>query len=346
MASVVARDELKRRLVEWIEIPSVTGDEEDYALDLERSLVRAGFAVELQDVGEPNSGGRRRFNVLACAQQPDVVFCTHIDTVPPFFPSRIDREYVYGRGACDAKGQAVAMIEAGRRLLEAGTAKVGFLFTVGEEIDSVGASAADQLADPWRPKHVIIGEPTDERFIGAHKGIYKVRLVAKGVAGHSSQDIGPSAVHELVGCAHGLLGASWGSHDLLGPGTLNFGTISGGVAPNVVADHAETDLLIRTVESPEVVEARVREHLGEHVEIVPTYKAYAPVEFHVPEGEEPLGVAFGTDAPHMQSWGKPLLYGCGSILDAHTDDEKLELASLERCVERHVRTVSELLQGA
>jgi acetylornithine deacetylase len=190
---------------------------------------------------------------------------------------------------------------------------------------------------------VLVGEPTSNTFVAGHKGIFKARLVAKGVAGHSSQDVGPSAVHELVGCCARLVRDAWGEHPLLGRGTLNVGQISGGVAPNVVADHAEAEVLVRTVEAPQVVEGRLRGHLGEHVSLDRTAKAYAPVEFHVPEGEVGVPAAFGTDAPHMPRWGRPLLFGCGSILDAHTDHERVAKSDLLACVERHVRTARELL---
>ncbi|MCB9913625.1 MAG: M20/M25/M40 family metallo-hydrolase [Planctomycetes bacterium] len=325
-------------LVDWIEIPSVTGDERDYGDALVRRLEALGFDCERQDLAPG------RFNVLARAGAPRVVLCTHLDTVPPFFGSRRDREFVYGRGSCDAKGQAAAMIEAGRRLLAEGVTDFGYLFTAGEEVDSAGARLADaRLAEPWRPRWVVIGEPTGNRFVRGHKGLCKATLVARGVAGHSSQDVGPSAVHELARCSCRLLDASWGRDDVLGPGTINIGEFHGGVASNVVADRAVAEVLVRTVEEPEVVLARLAALLGEHVAVAGSAKAYAPVRFEVPAGEDALVVAFGTDAPHMPRWGTPLLYGPGSILDAHTDGEKVPLRALEEAAARHVRTVRDLL---
>jgi len=331
--------ELFDQLVDWIEIPSVTGQEDDYADALARALSAAGFDVQKQRVAEGRS------NVLARAGNPDVVFCTHLDTVPPFFGSRVDADFIYGRGSCDAKGQAAAMLAAGAKLLAQGEDRIGFLFTVGEETDSVGAAFADQHLDaPFPPRYVIIGEPTGNQFVRGHKGIYKARLVAHGVAGHSSQDVGPSALHELIHCTHSLLACQWGQHPVMGAGTINVGLFSGGIASNVVADQAEAELLIRTVEDPDVVEARIRANLGEHVELDANFKSYGPVDFHTPEGEDALVVAFGTDAPHMRRWGMPLLFGAGSILDAHTAGEKVGKRELVDCVERHVRTATELLQ--
>jgi len=331
-------DGLFRELADWIEIPSITGEEGDYGDALQRALERRGFSVERQNVGPG------RFNLLARAGQPDVVFCTHLDTVPPFFPSRRDRTHLHGRGACDAKGQVAAMLCAADQLLASGEDRIGFLLTVGEEEDSDGAAFANlHRKAPWPGRFVIIGEPTDNTFVRAHKGIVKAHLRACGVAGHSSQRVGPSAIHELVGACARLLETEWGHDEDLGPGTLNLGTIGGGLASNVVAPAARAELMVRTVEPSARVIERVRKLLGEHVLIDEMSKATEPVRFEVPPGEASQIVAFGTDAPHLTGWGKPILFGCGSILDAHTDHEKVELRAVEECAARHVRTVVELL---
>jgi acetylornithine deacetylase/succinyl-diaminopimelate desuccinylase-like protein len=333
--------ELWSELQEWVAIPSVTGSEGDYADALARRLRTLGLEVELQSVAPGRS------NVLARRGSPRVVFCTHLDTVPPFFGPREDAEFVHGRGSCDAKGPALAMLAATRALLDGGEDRLGFLFTVGEETDSAGARRANErLAEPWRPRYVVVGEPTENRFVRAHKGAFKGKLVARGVAGHSSQAIGPSAVHELVRCAARLIEQDWGTHPHLGAGTLNVGLISGGVAPNVVADRAEASLLLRAVESPEVCERKLRAHLSEHVEFQAHGANYGPQEFFVPPGAEPIEVAFGTDAPHMPRWGQPLLYGPGRILDAHTDHERVSKRSFERAIADYQRVAQDLLARA
>jgi acetylornithine deacetylase len=326
--------DLVRALLEWVDIPSVTGSEGDYGDALARSLSELGLDVERQAL----SPGR--FNLLARAGDPQVVLCTHQDTVPPWLPPREDREFVHGRGSCDAKGPAVAMLAAARELLAGGEKRFGILFTVGEEADSAGAVLANErLSDPWRPRCIILGEPTGLRWVRAHKGAYKARLSARGVAVHSSQPAGPSAVHELVRCANRLLSESWGSHPVLGEGMLNIGLIRGGIAPNVVADSAEADLLVRVVEPVETVRARVERCLGEGVTLAETSKPYAPVEFAVPDGEEGIAVAFGTDAPHLSRWGRPMLLGPGSVEDAHTDHERVEKRALEAAAAKYARAV-------
>jgi acetylornithine deacetylase len=329
------------RLCDWIAIDSVSGREGDYGDALARHLAALGFAVERQTV-EPG-----RFNVLARAESPELVFCTHLDTVPPFFgPSRAGA-VVHGRGACDAKGPALAMIEAARRLLDSGERRIGFLFTVGEETDGGGAQHADRVSGPgWRPRWTIIGEPTDNRFVRGGKGVFKGRLTARGVASHSSRPLGPSAIHELVRTLARLLEDGWGEHPVFGRGTINFGLVEGGVAANVVAPAASASVMVRVVEDPAAVEARIRGHLATEVELA-AEKSYGPVEFHVPRahGTAAPVVAFGTDAPWLTRFGKRLLYGPGSIDDAHTEHEKLARDSFERAVSDYERTARELLGG-
>ena len=325
--------DLVRTLLDWIDIPSVTGAEGDYGDALAGALRGIGLDVERQEVAPG------RFNVLARAGDPRVVFCTHQDTVPPWIPPREDRDLVHGRGACDAKGPAVAMIAAARALLDSGEDRIGLLFTVGEETDSAGAAVANErLAEPWRPRSVIVGEPTGLRWVRAHKGAFKCRVSAKGVAGHSSEPAGPSAIHELVRFGNRLLAEGWGRHPVLGEGTVNIGRIQGGVAANVVADAAEAELLVRVVEPIEVVRARVERCLGKDMTIAITSKACPPTEFEIPDGEEEgIAVAFGTDAPHLPRWGKPMLCGPGAIRDAHSEREKVGKTDLERAVAVYAR---------
>lgn len=330
--------DLARTLLQWVDIPSVTGAEGDYGDALSRALAALGLAVERQELAPG------RFNVLARGRDPQVVFCTHQDTVPPWIPPREDGEFIHGRGSCDAKGQAVAMLAAARALLDSGEDRFGLLFTVGEETDSAGAALANErLSEPWNPRCVVVGEPTGMRWVRAHKGAFKARLVAVGEAGHSSQERLPSAIHALVLTLERLLAEGWGEHAVLGSGTLNIGRIQGGVAANVVAAAAEADLLVRVVEPAPAVRARIERCLEAGVRLDLPSKAHGPTEFAVPSGEEGVTVAFGTDAPHLSRWGKPMLFGPGSILDAHTDHEKVRKRDLEEAAERYARAARGVL---
>ncbi|QDV09216.1 Succinyl-diaminopimelate desuccinylase [Planctomycetes bacterium Poly30] len=335
---------IAQELSDWIDIESITGNEGAYGAALGRALTSEGFSVEYQEVAPGRS------NLLGRADRPEVVFCTHLDTVPPFIPPRIERGTVWGRGACDAKGQALAMLLAAKRLVAEGERRVGFLFTVGEEIDSAGAAFADarlaadpSLRDEWSPRFTIVGEPTGNVFVSGHKGIFLGELVGSGVAGHSSNPLGPSAIHELVGCCAKLTQADWGEDADLGRGSINVGTFHGGHAPNVVAPEARAQVLVRAVEDPGVVRARIEAALGPHVKLVEARQQSGPVRFHVPEGEPSFSVAFGTDAPHLSRWGQPLLMGPGSIDLAHTKDERIEVAEIEAAVTRYCETVRRLL---
>ena len=324
-------------LLEWIDIASVTGEEGDYADAVARRLEAEGFGVEKQSVAPG------RFNLLARAGEPEVVLCTHLDTVPPWFGPSREGKTIRGRGACDAKGPLVSMLAAARQLLSEGEERVGFLLTVGEEIDSAGARVANErLAEPWKPRFVIVGEPTDNAWVRGGKGVFKCSLAASGVAGHSSQDVGPSAVHELVSAVAGLLADDWGQHEHFGRGTLNVGQIEGGLAPNVVAPEATAALLVRAVEPPEVVRERITKHLGPHVELRGAL-GYGPMAFDAPDDDAGPVVAFGTDAPYLKRWGQPLLFGPGRILDAHTATEKVTVDELEHASAGYAHAVRRLL---
>jgi acetylornithine deacetylase len=240
------------------------------------------------------------------------------------------------------------MLSAARALLESGEDRIGLLFTVGEEQDSAGAALANaRLAEPWRPRFVVVGEPTGNRFVRSSKGLLKGCLVATGRAGHSSTDVGPSAVHELVLCLHRLLHLDWGSDPRLGRASLNVGQVEGGVAPNVVAASAQARILLRLVGSPERAERMIREQLGEHVRLDLGSAAYGPIEYELPtlpEGSDPIDVSFGTDVPHLPRFGRPLLYGPGRIADAHSPQERVSKVSLMQACQDYERVARELFE--
>src|SRR6185369_4006222 len=159
-------------------IPSVTGTERAVAEFLSSHLETRGYRVERHNV----TGDR--FNVFAFAGTGRVMFCTHIDTVPPAtIPIREDDDYLYGRGACDTKGIIAAMIEAGDRLRAGGVTDFGFVFVVGEETDGIGARTANTLK--WNSEFMIIGEPTENKLVRAQKGTLMVDVSTVGRAAHS-----------------------------------------------------------------------------------------------------------------------------------------------------------------
>lgn len=336
--------QLTRRLVD---IESITYNEGAVGAFLMEWLTERGFAVEKMPVQQsPESRSTsERFNVYACApgQTPTVVLSTHMDTVPPFIPSSEDEEYIYGRGACDAKGIIAAQIFAAKRLREEGIA-AGLLFVAGEERDSAGAKAAN--LHPRGSRFLINGEPTDNRLALASKGALRVVVRATGKMAHSAYpELGDSATHKLVEALHRILALKLPQLEDVGPSTANIGVLAGGHAPNVIADFAEAQILIRLVGPSEETRRAIEEAV----------KGLATVDFtlEIPfkrlravEGLPTMIAAFTTDVPWLGNWGEPLLLGPGSIHVAHTPHERLAKRELLEAIELYVRVARGLVAAA
>jgi acetylornithine deacetylase len=324
-------------LRELVDTPATTGSEAAVAAVLERVLSAEGYRVERQ----PVDGDRA--NLVATWPDEDMrlLFSTHIDTVPPHIPYRLDGETVYGRGACDTKGGIVAMLDAGRQLRRAGIGEFGYLFVVGEEVNHAGAKAARAL--PLAPERIILCEPTRCRVIAAQKGVVKVRLVAEGRAAHSAfPHRGISAVDRLLATLETLRHREWPRHERLGETFFNVGLISGGVAANVLAPSAEAELMFRTVGPTEDILAAIDDARIEGVG-VDLLTENAPEFFDVPDGYE-RGVAnFNTDASFLKALAPILLVGPGDIEVAHSVDEHITLEELERGTSLYVRLAEQLL---
>lgn len=302
-----------------IDIPSPTGSEAAVGELLDSELTRLGFTCRRYDVAP------ERFNLLAEAGgRPRVVLNTHIDTVPPWFASYEDGDAIYGRGACDTKGIIAAMIAAGERLLTGGRRDFAFLFVVGEETDSIGAKTANvQLAD-LGSEYVVVGEPTESVYARASKGALTCTIRFSGKAAHSAYpERGDSAVTKMVAAITEINAADWGQDDVLGQTTANVGVVRGGEKPNIVPAEAEAELIFRTTCEPEVVRAKLERLVERHDGAIVRSHGNPPQFMFVPEGVESRVVAFNTDVPHLGNLGKPLLFGPGSILDAHGTEEKI-----------------------
>jgi len=324
--------ELTRQLMA---IPSVTGTERALGEFLLAHLASLNYRVERQNVAGD------RFNVLAFAGDPRVLFCTHIDTVPPPIPIREDDDFLYGRGACDTKGIIAAMIEAGDRLRGTGTVNFGYLFVVGEETDSIGAKTANMLK--WNTEFVIVGEPTQNQLARAQKGTLMVNLRVTGRASHSGYpEFGVSAIRNLFSVLKDCEAADWGEDPVFGKGTFNTGVFHGGEAPNVIPAEATASIMVRTVEPRGQVEEKMQRLVGNRatMEII---GASDPQITHVVEGFPITVVSFGSDVPHLGNLGKRLLIGPGSILDAHTPGERIRKSELIEGAGLYERLVRKLL---
>lgn len=330
---------LTRKLVD---IESITGNECAVGEFLQAHLDSLGYATRRMDVEE------NRFNVFALprlSESPEIVFSTHMDVVPPWFPSSEDEHNIHGRGACDAKGIIAAQIEAAERLRKQGIS-VGLLFLVGEEKNSAGAKIANQriaelISKP--PKFLINGEPTENRVAIASKGSLRVELTARGRLAHSAYpELGESAIEKLLAALAKLREMPLPNDPEVGPCTMNIGIIEGGRAPNVIADNARAELLYRLVGPSDGLRDRIVKEVGDLAKIefildIPFLKLRAPA------GIPTMVAAFTTDIPALSNWGEPVLLGPGSIHVAHTEREFIAKNDLLSAVDLYCKLATSLL---
>jgi len=329
-----------------VDIDSTTGREGAAGRWLADYLRGRGWAVVEQRVDAT------RFNVIANpvgrsdrgnrAETPAVTLSTHFDCVPPFFPSRVEGDRLYGRGACDAKGILAAQVAAADRLRRDGSQSIGLLFVVGEERGSDGARAANDTPLSQGSRFLIDGEPTDNRLGLATRGILRLRLRAGGRAAHSSfPELGESAIDKLIDALVELRSIPLPADPVLGRTHYTIGLVSGGVAPNVVSPSAEAEVMFRTVSDAAEVRRAVapleRRLAIEHVLEVP------PVRLRIVAGFDAEVFPYTTDIPFLERWGEPLLFGPGSIHVAHTADEYVSIAELSAAADHYVALAGALL---
>jgi acetylornithine deacetylase len=324
-----------------IDVPSPTESELAVAELLESELTRLGFATQRHDVTPA------RFNLLARAGgKPRVVLNSHIDTVPPWFGASEDGEFLYGRGACDTKGIIAAMIAAGERLRSRGIDDFAFLFVVGEETDSIGAKTANTAFANLGSEYVLVGEPTESMFARASKGALTCTIRFEGVAAHSAYPhLGESAINRMVAAIAEINHSDWGTHEVLGPATVNVGVVRGGQKPNIIAAEAECELIFRLVTTPDDVQAQLETLIARHHGRITLARGNEPQFMVVPAGEKSQVVSFNTDVPWLKNLGRPLLFGPGSILDAHGKNEKIAKRELLAAVDTYEQMVVSLLEG-
>ena len=330
--------ELTRALVD---IDSVTPNEGAVGIFLADYLgkiaARTGGRVERIEV-EPN-----RYNVLALWDAPVVTLSTHIDTVPPFYASREDDECIWGRGSCDTKGIIASMIFALEAMLAQGERRVAMLLVVGEERNSAGALAASK--DSRGSKYIINGEPTESKLALGSKGALRFEVTAKGRMAHSAYpQLGESAIEKLLDVLERIRKIPLPNHPVLGPSTLNIGTIQGGRAPNVIPDHARAELFIRLVDNGDATFRAVQAAVAGKAEAKEVLRIPA-VHMGALPGLETSVVAFTTDIPAFNgAWGTPYLFGPGSIHVAHTDEERISKRELLAAIDTYQHIARHLLQ--
>lgn len=325
---------LTRKLVD---IESISGNEGAVGAEVYEELIRLGYTTHKMPVGH------ERFNVLATLDDgpPQVVFSTHMDTVPPFIPSSEDSENIYGRGSCDAKGIIAAQIAACQRLKKDGAA-VGMLFVVGEERDSQGARIANE--NPLGCRFLINGEPTENKMALASKGTLRVEVTAGGRMAHSAYpELGESAIEKLLTALERLRSMELPRNAEFGACTQNIGVIEGGRAPNVIPDHAKAHLLYRLVGPSEALRRQITDA------VAGLARADFVLEIPFTKLETVPGIAtmvasFTTDIPALSRWGTPLLVGPGSIHVAHTEREFISKKQLHEAVDLYCSVARHLLR--
>ncbi|HJQ22063.1 MAG TPA: M20/M25/M40 family metallo-hydrolase [Gemmatimonadaceae bacterium] len=322
---------------ELLGIQSSTGEESEIVEFVSRWLVSRGWSVELQEVS------KGRANVWATRKGKGVTLSTHLDTVPPYIPPREEGGKLLGRGACDAKGIAAAMLAAADRLVKSGEERVDLLFLVGEEQGSDGARAANRL--PATSRYLVNGEPTESKLASGAKGSQRVTLRFRGRAAHSAYpELGKSAIAPLLELLPTVSQLDLPTDPILGETTVNIGTIRAGTAGNIVPELAETELMFRLVGDVKPLKKSIEKWVGKRAEM--EYGSYIPAQkFETIPGFEVAPVSFTTDIPLLTNWGKALLFGPGSIHVAHTPDEFIAVDELRNAVDAYERIVRTLLKS-
>jgi len=320
---------------ELLTIDSSTGAESAAVDFVSKWLVARGWNVTLQEVS------RGRANVWAFRSGGGVTLSTHLDTVPPYIAPKLESNKLYGRGACDAKGIAAAMLVAAERLAKAGEQRVDLLFVVGEEKGSDGARAANRLAATSR--FLVNGEPTESKLASGAKGSLRVTVRTTGRAAHSAYPhLGASAITPMLALLPTLNEINLPKDDVLGETTYNIGTLHGGTEANIVPAMAEAEVMFRLVSDVAPMRSSLQRWAKGKAEL--EFGSHIPPQhFHTIPGFETAPVAYTSDIPLLSRWGTPLLFGPGSIHVAHTPDEYIDVKELRAAVGAYEKIVKALL---
>ncbi len=361
-----------------LSVDSTSGKEAELADILSVELAAPGRKVDVFEVGDGTK------NIMVSWGEPKVVFCTHLDTVPPYLPPVFEEDVVKGRGSCDAKGQMFSMYEACKELEAKGCTDFGLLLLAGEETGSFGAKAFNTLmsSDPTgmssaaetsvKDAWLIVGEPTDNCMASAAKGTKSFEVTFAGQACHSGYpENGSSAVLYFNDFVNALRSIVFPMDPVLGETTWNIGKLSSDNPQNILSDRLTCRVYFRTTfESDEMVCNIMKNIAGPQAklrfgkrkvqdgsdivakEVAPWQKAMSvkvfggdtPSRFEVLDGFESKPVAFGSDAPQLKCFEHKILCGPGSILVAHRDEEHISLADIEKAIAQYVRMYELIMQ--
>ncbi|KAJ3544651.1 hypothetical protein NM208_g2932 [Fusarium decemcellulare] len=334
-------------LKQLMAIPSTSEEEQKIGRFLFDYLKSLNYNVELVPIN-PDSDRCNVYAYLGPDRKARTLLTSHMDTVPPHIPLRIENDIIYGRGSCDDKGPLAAQIVAVEELRAEGAIQdgdVSLLFVVGEEKGGAGMFAVNDMNLSWETG--IFGEPTESKLATGHKGHFIFELFASGTAAHSGYpDKGKSAIATLVSVLEELKSLELPESTLLGPSTFSCGKISGGVAYNVFAAEAYALCGVRVAADLPEIEKRVNDVVEKHGDVV-LKKSFGYSETlldHDIEGLDTTSVSFGTDVPRLKGNHKKYLYGPGSILDAHGENEQVAIPDLINCVKVYKQLVMKALK--
>ncbi|MBR7003591.1 MAG: M20/M25/M40 family metallo-hydrolase [Bacteroidales bacterium] len=334
--------------IEMLGIPSTSGEERRFA-DFLKERLAAPEVIE-KEVGDGT------LNLLldwSGTGHPSFVFCTHLDTVPPYVPpfvelvkegdrlpdgaiARTDDTMIKGRGSCDAKGQLFTMYNACLRLQQEGFKDFGLLLLSGEETGSQGAKAYNR--DCPGGDFVLVGEPTDNCLATAAKGTKSFEVTITGKACHSGYpENGVSAVERFVDTMENLRGTRFRKDPILGPTTWNVGDLISGNPQNILSPEVRFRIYFRTTF---LTDPSIQEVLLSVCPPGATVQAFGgdtPQEyFHEVKGIKSKPVSFGSDAPRLEKFTRKAICGPGSILTAHTDKEYILVSDMKKAVEQDI----------
>ena len=287
-------------------------------------------ALRVEEVGDGT------LNLLLTWGAPRIVFCSHLDTVPPYIEPSFADEVIKGRGSCDAKGQVFAIVEACKRLAEEGKTDFGMLLLAGEETGSWGAKAFAKT--DFKAEYLVVGEPTDNCMVSASKGTKSFDLKFTGEPFHSGYpQYGVSAVDLFVEFVNALKAKDFGMDPVLGETTWNIGLVHSDNPQNILSPELTCRLYFRTTfVSDEAVCAWMAEAQNGRLAVTPR-GGDTPARYWTVEGIPTKAVAFGSDAPHLTGFAHKAICGPGSITVAHRDDECIRAADLATAVEQYIK---------
>ena len=356
---------------ELLSIDSTSGKERKVAEWLAERLPGM-FPASNRPVLRVDEVGDGTLNLLLTWGEPRIVFCSHLDTVPPYIPPtfpegvflRSDANaQIAGRGSCDAKGQVFALVEVCKRLAEEGRSDFGLLLLAGEETGSWGAKAFAKTG--FKAEYLVVGEPTDNCMVSASKGTKSFDLKFTGVPFHSGYpQYGVSAVDLFVDFVNALKAKDFGIDPLLGETTWNIGLLKSDNPQNILSPELTCRIYFRTTfvsdeavtqwmnDAPDVLtDGRSRPAMtegttcGQSPSVIPGLTRNltvtprggdTPARYWTVEDLPSKPAAFGSDAPHLTNFVHKAICGPGSITVAHRDDEHVRVADLTTAVDQYL----------